>query len=61
MNELRRIVLSKRDTARLIVLLENPPRPTVALLAAVRRRGSRVDFRNEFSQNSGKDFDQDRN
>ncbi|MBI3708606.1 MAG: DUF1778 domain-containing protein [Proteobacteria bacterium] len=33
-----RIVLSKRDTARVLRLLENPPEPTRALLAAARRR-----------------------
>ncbi len=36
-----RIVLSKRDTERVLDLLENPPKPTPALLAAARgRRGS---------------------
>ncbi len=33
-----RIVLSERDTARVLALLENPPEPTPALLAAARRR-----------------------
>jgi len=33
-----RIVLSKRDTARVLKLLENPPKPNLALLAAGRRR-----------------------
>lgn len=33
-----RIVLSKRDTARVLALLDNPPKPTPALLAAARRR-----------------------
>jgi len=33
-----RIVLSKRDTKRVLDLLESPPKPTKALLAAVRRR-----------------------
>lgn len=33
-----RIVLSKRDTERVLKLLENPPKPTPALLAAARRR-----------------------
>jgi uncharacterized protein (DUF1778 family) len=33
-----RIVLSERDTTRVLELLENPPKPTPALLAAVRRR-----------------------
>lgn len=32
------IVLSKRDSKRVLELLENPPRPTPALLAAARRR-----------------------
>jgi uncharacterized protein (DUF1778 family) len=31
-----RIVLSGRDTARVLELLENPPKPTVDLLAAAR-------------------------
>ena len=33
-----RIVLSERDTVRVLELLENPPKPTPALLAAARRR-----------------------
>jgi uncharacterized protein (DUF1778 family) len=33
-----RIVLSERDTARVLRLLERPPKPTSALLAAARRR-----------------------
>lgn len=33
-----RIVLSSRDTKRVLDLLENPPKPTKALLAAARRR-----------------------
>jgi uncharacterized protein (DUF1778 family) len=33
-----RIVLSERDTTRVLELLENPPRPTPALLSAARRR-----------------------
>ena len=36
-----RIVLSRRDTARVLKLLENPPKPTPALLAAARRRAAR--------------------
>ena len=36
-----RIVLSERDTARILKLLENPPKPTPALLAAARRRAAR--------------------
>ena len=36
-----RIVLSERDSARVLKLLERPPRPTAALLAAARRRTSR--------------------
>jgi uncharacterized protein (DUF1778 family) len=31
-----RIVLSERDTARVLKLLENPPKPTAALRAAAR-------------------------
>lgn len=37
-----RIVLSNRDTVRILELLENPPKPTPALLAAARRRRSRT-------------------
>ena len=33
-----RIVLSDRDSARVLALLENPPPPPPALLAAARRR-----------------------
>ena len=33
-----RIVLSERDTARVLELLENPPEPSPALIAAARRR-----------------------
>jgi uncharacterized protein (DUF1778 family) len=33
-----RIALSTRDTERVLKLLENPPKPTPALLAAARRR-----------------------
>ena len=37
-----RIGLSERDSARVLELLENPPRPTEALLAAARRRDART-------------------
>lgn len=37
-----RIVLSERDTARVLELLENPPEPTPALMAAARRRVDRT-------------------
>jgi len=37
-----RIVLSERDTARVLKLLDNPPKPTPALLAAARRRRART-------------------
>ena len=33
-----RIVLSERDTVRVLELLENPPKPTPVLRAAARRR-----------------------
>ena len=33
-----RIVLSERDTVLVLELLENPPKPTPALIAAARRR-----------------------
>jgi uncharacterized protein (DUF1778 family) len=36
-----RIVLSERDSARILKLLDNPPKPTPALLAAARRRSRR--------------------
>jgi uncharacterized protein (DUF1778 family) len=36
-----RIVLSERDSARVLELLENPPKPTPALRAAARRRLAR--------------------
>lgn len=36
-----RIVLSERDTLRVLELLENPPKPTPALTAAARRRADR--------------------
>lgn len=37
-----RIVLSERDSARVLKLLENPPKPTPALMAAARRRVART-------------------
>lgn len=36
-----RIVLSARDSKRVLALLENPPKPTPALMAAARRRAAR--------------------
>ncbi|MBV8447697.1 MAG: DUF1778 domain-containing protein, partial [Hyphomicrobiales bacterium] len=33
-----RIVLGERDSMRVLKLLENPPKPTPALMAAARRR-----------------------
>jgi uncharacterized protein (DUF1778 family) len=36
-----RIVLSERDSARVLKLLGNPPRPTKALIAAARRRAGK--------------------
>jgi uncharacterized protein (DUF1778 family) len=36
-----RIVLSERDTLRVLKLLENPPKATPALAAAIRRRFGR--------------------
>ena len=40
-NRVERIVLSARDSRRVLELLENPPKPSPALLAAVRRRAGR--------------------
>jgi uncharacterized protein (DUF1778 family) len=37
-----RIVLSERDSVRVLELLESPPKPTPALLAAARRRAARL-------------------
>ncbi len=37
-----RIVLTERDTVRVLELLENPPKPTPALIAAARRRIART-------------------
>jgi uncharacterized protein (DUF1778 family) len=36
-----RIALSVRDSARVLRLLEHPPKPTAALRAAAKRRRSR--------------------
>jgi uncharacterized protein (DUF1778 family) len=36
-----RIVLSKRDSARVLKLLERPPKPAKALIAAARRRAGK--------------------
>jgi uncharacterized protein (DUF1778 family) len=36
-----RIVLSARDSKRVLELLENPPNPSAALMAAARRRAAR--------------------
>lgn len=37
-----RIVLTERDSVRVLELLENPPKPTPALMAAARRRVGRT-------------------
>jgi len=37
-----RIVLTERDTARVLEFLENPPKPMPALIAAARRRIART-------------------
>lgn len=37
-----RIVLTERDSVRVLELLENPPKPTPALMAAARRRAART-------------------
>jgi uncharacterized protein (DUF1778 family) len=36
-----RITLSQRDSARILKLLENPPKPTKALLSAARRKAGK--------------------
>ena len=41
MERAERIVLSDRDSERVLALLENPPAPTPALIAAARRRAAR--------------------
>ena len=41
LERVERIVLSERDTARVLELLENPPEPSPALIAAARRRSAR--------------------
>jgi uncharacterized protein (DUF1778 family) len=41
MDHPERIVLSDRDSKRVLKLLENPPKPTAALKAAARRRAIR--------------------
>ncbi len=41
-DQAERIVLSERDTVRVLELLENPPKPTPALMAAARRRVDRA-------------------
>ena len=40
-DQAERIVLSERDTVRVSELLDNPPKPTPALVAAARRRAAR--------------------
>ena len=42
MDRAERIVLSERDSARVLSLLENPPEPTPALMDAARRRAART-------------------
>ena len=37
-----RIVLSERDSERVLALLEDPPEPTPALMEAARRRSARA-------------------
>ena len=41
-DQAERIVLTERDTVRVLELLENPPKPTPALMAAARRRVART-------------------
>lgn len=42
MDHAERIVLSQRDSERVLALLEDPPKPTTALLEAARRRAART-------------------
>ena len=42
MDRAERIVLSERDSVRVLSLLENPPEPTPALMEAARRRTART-------------------
>ena len=42
MDRAERIVLSERDSQRVLELLENPPEPTPALMDAARRRVARA-------------------
>ncbi len=42
MERAERIVLSDRDTVRVLELLENPPEPTPALIVAAQRRAART-------------------
>jgi uncharacterized protein (DUF1778 family) len=41
-NKAERIVLSERDTTRVLALLGKPPKPTAPLRAAARRRRTRA-------------------
>jgi uncharacterized protein (DUF1778 family) len=41
MDRPKHIMLSDRDSKRVLKLLENPPKPTAALKAAARRRAVR--------------------
>ncbi|MDE0509207.1 MAG: DUF1778 domain-containing protein [Gammaproteobacteria bacterium] len=41
-DRVEKITLSERDAIRVLELLENPPEPTPALLAAAKRRNLRV-------------------
>ncbi len=41
MDRAERIVLSRRDSERVLALLETPPEPTPALMEAARRRAAR--------------------
>ena len=42
MDRAERIVLSERDSQRVLALLENPPTPAPALMDAARRRSART-------------------
>jgi len=53
-HRVQRILLSERDTTRVLELLEHPPKPTAALLAAARRRARKVAARPNGARNNSR-------